>query len=58
MESWLERMDTESSPNVSRLADIKDQVRKRDTQFASLSSKGKDQMTGNEASDSQVNNQY
>ena len=54
MESCLERMESDSSPNVAKLRDIKDEVRKRDTQFSSLSSKGKDQMSDNDATDSQV----
>ena len=47
-------MESDSSPNVAKLRDIKDEVRKRDTQFSSLSSKGKDQMSDNDATDSQV----
>ena len=52
METSLERMDAEQTPNVSRLKDVQEEVRTRDRQFSSLTSRGKDQLAA--AGDSDI----
>ena len=52
METSLERMDAEQSPNVVRLKDVQEEVRTRDRQFSSLTSRGKDQLAA--AGDSDI----
>ena len=39
-----ERMEAEKSPNVGKLRDVQEEVRNRDRQFSSLTSRGKDQL--------------
>merc|ERR1719188_906657 len=52
METSLERMDADQSPNVVRLKDVQEEVRTRDRQFSSLTSRGKDQLAA--AGDSDI----
>ena len=44
METSLERMEAEKCPNVGKLRDVQEEVRNRDRQFSSLTTRGKDQL--------------
>ena len=44
METSLERMEAEPAPNLARLREVRAEVRDRDRQFSSLTSRGADQL--------------
>ena len=52
METSLERMEAEPAPNLARLREVRAEVRDRDRQFSSLTSRGADQLAA--AGDSDI----